>query len=248
MVYVIDGATSRCQSGSSPLVRGKLARALMRSVSARIIPACAGQTSHTSVLESSLKDHPRLCGANAFRLKHHRPDTGSSPLVRGKLPDHSTTILTGRIIPACAGQTTHGSIRTPRSTDHPRLCGANWVRRLSAGTVSGSSPLVRGKPSLREISVHSLRIIPACAGQTVVSPWTPAAISDHPRLCGANFRFCIHACFVCGSSPLVRGKLTVEGDPDFAPRIIPACAGQTQARTHRACRRADHPRLCGANG
>ena len=112
--------------------------------------------------------------------------------------------------------------------DHPRLCGAN------VETHAGRR--------------HSQRIIPACAGQTVVMLDDLRFRSDHPRLCGANPRMISSRFRSFGSSPLVRGKHGTSLARISSVRIIPACAGQT--RKHIVVGRfdADHPRLCGANG
>ena len=112
---------------------------------------------------------------------------------------------------------------------------------------SGSSPLVRGKPArTRQPCIHS-RIIPACAGQTVLvvpcHDWCP----DHPRLCGANEKLILAKAVGIGSSPLVRGKRDLDEIHVLPVRIVPACAGQTSSSHPASCPATDHPRLCGAN-
>ena len=86
---------------------------------------------------------------------------------------------------------------------------------------------MRGKPGFVDFRHDSLRIIPACAGQTFQTP------APHQP--------------TTGSSPLVRGKRLRPPRTNSSCRIIPACAGQTGLCLSRSHRRSDHPRLCGAN-
>ena len=71
-------------SGSSPRMRGKLASITRKTVSSRIIPAHAGQTSTWIHCITGWTDHPRACGANTAGLDAQIPQYGSSPRMRGK--------------------------------------------------------------------------------------------------------------------------------------------------------------------
>ena len=51
-------------SGSSPRVRGKHGRWVLRPVNEGIIPACAGKTKRSFTSPVSGSDHPRVCGEN----------------------------------------------------------------------------------------------------------------------------------------------------------------------------------------
>ena len=154
------------EDGSSPRVRGKLARSAQVGHGVRIIPARAGQTVRPVCAMPSSPDHPRACGANGHARDHPQRDLGSSPRVRGKRTHATHQRVPARIIPARAGQTCRSYASARRSTriiparagqtarlrpkrsarpDHPRACGANsGVFTLSAD-ISGSSPRVRGK-------------------------------------------------------------------------------------------------------
>ena len=234
-------------TGSSPLVRGKREPPHRRFRFGRIIPACAGQTTCLPPSTMATSDHPRLCGANRWMPSGGCTAVGSSPLVRGKPGQRNRAGDECRIIPACAGQTSTETSGSYFLSDHPRLCGANMPEPGTELCLGGSSPLVRGKPVGRGHDDLLVRIIPACAGQTARSRLNTDASADHPRLCGANSRVHRTAGVTGGSSPLVRGKLVVEGQRVVDGRIIPACAGQTKRRPDRHHLAADHPRLCGAN-
>ena len=53
--------------GSSPRVRGKRRREVTRSLSHRLIPACAGKTPPWSLWRRCPPAHPRVCGENGRR-------------------------------------------------------------------------------------------------------------------------------------------------------------------------------------
>ena len=149
--------------GSSPRVRGKLRGQPKPASPHRIIPARAGQTLSSFLRMCWDSDHPRACGANASYGYRGGCLRGSSPRVRGKQREGAELRLSGRIIPARAGQTARRSTRRRTSPDHPRACGAN-------AAIGGG--------------VSSLRIIPARAGQTAVRGAWPIARPDHPRARG----------------------------------------------------------------
>ena len=88
-------------------------------------------------------------------------------------------------------------------------------------------------------------IIPACAGNTRTLPPTYYACRDHPRVCGEHRRRPRSACCRRGSSPRVRGTLKEQGVEIPVKGIIPACAGNTDAKATRLTASRDHPRVCG---
>ena len=70
--------------GSSPRVRGKLARINARKLQSGLIPACAGKTRRSGLLSVLLRAHPRVCGENHANNDNRYTTWGSSPRVRGK--------------------------------------------------------------------------------------------------------------------------------------------------------------------
>ena len=118
---------------------------------------------------------------------------------------------------------------------------------FSDAAAAGSSPRVRGKHEDRPDAGGTVRIIPACAGQTTGRPWPRPTPPDHPRVCGANCSSGFAGSSAAGSSPRVRGKRHAGHALPLGFRIIPACAGQTDNDyDYRHCF-SDHPRVCGAN-
>ena len=172
---------------------------------------------------------------------------GSSPRVRGKLRYRHYPLLVARIIPAHAGQTCCRRRPSRSRPDHPRACGANPLSRTLIFSSVGSSPRMRGKLAFAVCGAGTVRIIPAHAGQTDSRPHRYDGSADHPRACGANTPDWVAGPFWSGSSPRMRGKRFRQLEARRRPRIIPAHAGQTEARTRAQVRLPDHPRACGAN-
>ena len=167
--------------------------------------------------------------------------------MRGKRPRRMFFHSSLRIIPAHAGQTRFCGLKTSVTTDHPRACGANAAYFCTVADASGSSPRMRGKHRPHAGHHEPFRIIPAHAGQTGNRSGVSGGATDHPRACGANGENPGDDVDYAGSSPRMRGKQWHRHTETAWLRIIPAHAGQTNART--SCRycSTDHPRACGAN-
>ena len=98
----------QCQisrGGSPPLARGVPLHTYHYSLVQRITPACAGSTYSQSLHPEYPEDHPRLRG-EYIHVQAFMPDEiGSPPLARGVPSEVLSTLLHGRITPACAGST-----------------------------------------------------------------------------------------------------------------------------------------------
>ena len=111
----------------------------------------------------------------------------------------------------------------------------------------GSSPLTRGKRD-ELIQVAALAgLIPAHAGKTR-RVWTVSVNRRaHPRSRGENGFGLGHDAVDIGSSPLTRGKLTVEGEAVGVGGLIPAHAGKTPTLRYASASARAHPRSRGEN-
>ena len=134
----------------------------------RIIPACAGTTFLFLLYRLQLRDHPRVCGYNYMRIIYIKIQIGSSPRVRVQQLSFSHLSNSTRIIPACAGTTCAPLFPFILPWDHPRVCGYNYKTKSMKCLKMGSSPRVRVQHSVFAVIVYILRIIPACAGTTIV--------------------------------------------------------------------------------
>ncbi len=170
---------------------------------------------------------------------------GSSPRVRGtrgRLLDHR---VIGRFIPACAGNTTPPMSSSIFPAVHPRVCGEHSTRWRTPSGMTGSSPRVRGT-LWHGVGAHlSRRFIPACAGNTTAGGFGLMGCAVHPRVCGEHRGENGAAHSLVGSSPRVRGTQSIDVPNSPCLRFIPACAGNTTARTIGVCRLPVHPRVCG---
>ena len=129
--------------------------------------------------------------------------------------------------------------------DHPRGCGEHRFRPQLGWPCGGSSPRMRGTRGCRLSGESAGRIIPADAGNTLKRLGLHSADGDHPRGCGEHVSRHPVTHSGPGSSPRMRGTLTVPLRDRSLPRIIPADAGNTDSQPGRRGMQKDHPRGCG---
>ena len=106
---------------------------------------------------------------------------------------------------------------------------------------------MRGKHVKNISLVLCLRLIPAGAGKTSSKYTSYRTTPAHPRRCGENFTLPGLSIESGGSSPQVRGKLTLAFISLSLPRLIPAGAGKTALALSVARSPPAHPRRCGEN-
>ena len=167
-------------------MRGSRGVALLRAGAWGIIPAHAGLTPVTGRGTSGYRDHPRACGAHLRRFPFRSQARGSSPRMRGSPRGLRRGYGSQGIIPAHAGLTDVIDPNMQHERDHPRACGAHFVRSPIASFKMGSSPRMRGSPLAVSRQSDPQGIIPAHAGLTSCSQSGAAAFRDHPRACGAH--------------------------------------------------------------
>ena len=193
------------EDGSSPRMRGTQVREGLQDAVIRIIPAHAGNTPRRCTPAAAGTDHPRACGEHTIRIGTTSKRCGSSPRMRGTLPDALGPEFAGRIIPAHAGNTLSVSTTTAPISDHPRACGEHKHVCDGIFVGNGSSPRMRGTPRLHRPSEVRYRIIPAHAGNTHYSSFHRVMVTDHPRACGEHTTSDLTEEYKDGSSPRMRG-------------------------------------------
>ena len=170
---------------------------------------------------------------------------GSSPRARGTRARASRSAPRGRFIPACAGNTGRERASHGSAPVHPRVRGEHQDSLVSLPSLAGSSPRARGTPGQPRVAAVAGRFIPACAGNTYLTPtyWEMATV--HPRVRGEHVLADEALRVGDGSSPRARG--TPGGFPAGVPlsRFIPACAGNTAAWHGWSTPPAVHPRVRG---
>ncbi len=136
-------------TGSSPRVRGTRRRALADRAFRRFIPARAGDTCASFMSMYPMPVHPRACGGHGRDQGPRLPLRGSSPRVRGTPSSRAASSISGRFIPARAGDTRHWAAAGGAQPVHPRACGGHVIWTIIAVAVAGSSPRVRGTRPFR---------------------------------------------------------------------------------------------------
>ena len=104
---------------------------------------------------------------------------------------------------------------------------------------------MRGTPFKFKDIIFQSGIIPADAGNTIMTPTELALLEDHPRGCGEHKPTPLSGRHCRGSSPRMRGTLGIIVISGLLLGIIPADAGNTSCHRHRAYASEDHPRGCG---
>ena len=147
--------------------------------------------------------------------------------MRGTRSEHVSWHCRVGIIPAYAGNTTSRTSSRTLSGDHPRVCGEHVESQTGNLRKAGSSPRMRGTLSDRNDMYLMKGIIPAYAGNTQTACHAPDTIWDHPRVCGEHYgRYSLPTASV-GSSPRMRGTLSLFESALSMAGIIPAYAGNT---------------------
>ena len=104
---------------------------------------------------------------------------------------------------------------------------------------------MRGTAPQRHDRKSSIRITPACAGNSQPPPLSEAAYGDHPRVCGEQLTSLSYRLECIGSPPRVRGTGHQRERQAPGHRITPACAGNSLWYLEEQKRLQDHPRVCG---
>jgi len=154
------------ERGSAPRVRGTGWIVPAHSALSRFSPACAGNRTHAASRFSPHPVQPRVCGEQDGSQLVVIPEGGSAPRVRGTGADRSCAGGLQRFSPACAGNSLDGCKGGDRQAVQPRVCGEQDLTGVSAVTVNGSAPRVRGTDDEAGHGGQCSRFSPACAGNS----------------------------------------------------------------------------------
>ena len=135
---------TRFITGLSPRVRGNREVALVGPHCRGSIPACAGEPRCSSPNTRRTWVYPRVCGGTVRSTASNVPTGGLSPRVRGNPGCQRGIPSALGSIPACAGEPAQSLTHLSYATVYPRVCGGTVKWDLSAPTVAGLSPRVRG--------------------------------------------------------------------------------------------------------
>ena len=157
----------RASPGSPPRVRGTDALSQAESYLRGITPACAGNRHTNITFTMNEQDHPRVCGEQYLSGARNDWRLGSPPRVRGTVIGVSAAVVTARITPACAGNSSSKRLGVDTGKDHPRVCGEQFMLLSLQKAVVGSPPRVRGTGPAGGGGKGGRRITPACAGNRI---------------------------------------------------------------------------------
>src|SRR3972149_87980 len=96
-----------------------------------------------------------------------------------------------------------------------------------------------------KIQAQELRFIPAYAGNTMPSLFSPPCSTVHPRVRGEHMNARWISAKSSGSSPRTRGTRLLGEGLEHVERFIPAYAGNTYLATRSSTFDAVHPRVRG---
>ncbi len=130
--------------GLSPLARGTRAHGIQSRVSARFIPAGAGNTGSATAAPMTTSVYPRWRGEHEMLVSVNAANTGLSPLARGTHILQNTRLISTRFIPAGAGNTRRLISAARDSPVYPRWRGEHGITVIHWPPISGLSPLARG--------------------------------------------------------------------------------------------------------
>ena len=238
-------ALKRIALGSSPRMRGTREDFGNARWQDRFIPAYAGNAKREARRLHAPAVHPRVCGERAAEPMDVHADEGSSPRMRGTRLNMLCLRIRIRFIPAYAGNASPEEMEWWANQVHPRVCGERSCDVSTATLSAGSSPRMRGTPSVRREGYMHRRFIPAYAGNACRNTHNVRFPSVHPRVCGERGTHGQLGQPNAGSSPRMRGtQYEAVGGP-YGSRFIPAYAGNARLSRCSARGSAVHPRVCG---
>ena len=173
-------------NGLSPRLRGNRAVARCQPCQRRSIPAPAGEPRRCAHSRCTEWVYPRACGGTIERRWKDQIEDGLSPRLRGNRSGFASPSLSGRSIPAPAGEPAHISPLRSLCTVYPRACGGTRCRGRVGGDTGGLSPRLRGNLVLFPHTTQGRGSIPAPAGEPLIVVGATCGQGVYPRACGGT--------------------------------------------------------------
>ena len=137
--------------GSPPRMRGRVTKYVCKPQGVGITPAYAGKSYIEKAKELPPRDHPRVCGEEAYSKVIAGSLWGSPPRMRGRARGIDARKRPDWITPAYAGKRPMFSGPLQATGDHPRVCGEEERVNRCACWTEGSPPRMRGRGRLRQL-------------------------------------------------------------------------------------------------
>ena len=154
-------------------------------------------------------------------------------------------LISGRFIPAYAGNAPSIHCRARDQTVHPRIRGERGANLGEPHAQGGSSPHTRGTHDHFLVSFVAGRFIPAYAGNAPGSRPAPDPLTVHPRIRGERIVALLVLAACAGSSPHTRGTRLITRSRSRVERFIPAYAGNAEGHSRPCSCWPVHPRIRG---
>ena len=175
--------------------------------------------------------YPRVCGGTGDDDNGRAMRRGLSPRMRG---NHSRCLalrMSGRSIPAYAGEPVAASAGWLANKVYPRVCGGTGLGVTGSIQLNGLSPRMRGNRTAGGPRSSWRGSIPAYAGEPAAGGCPARRRWVYPRVCGGTLSAPPSLCHLTGLSPRMRGNPTGVGIGISERRSIPAYAGEPPAPT-----------------
>ena len=173
-------------AGSAPHARGTHECGWTRRLRRRVSPACAGNTRRPRGRWEAHAGQPRMRGEHSRYGGGATALTASAPHARGTLSERDAVRPALRVSPACAGNTPRADCPSRSAAGQPRMRGEHFVGGKQPVGVRGSAPHARGTQTGNEEQLNSLRVSPACAGNTSIACRHRHAAAGQPRMRGEH--------------------------------------------------------------
>ena len=172
--------------GLSPRVRGNRFHDWDPETQQRSIPASAGEPAGLPIMGRVGWVYPRECGGTSRKSIPMLLANGLSPRVRGNPIIHAYPSTLPRSIPASAGEPNQPNAAAMACPVYPRECGGTEPCVVPQVTNLGLSPRVRGNRRVQFRTLHTLRSIPASAGEPASGFLVQGIRKVYPRECGGT--------------------------------------------------------------
>ena len=212
--------------GLSPRMRGNRPRHIRAGASERSIPAYAGEPVRWRAGLTIQGVYPRVCGGTISRSRVSGTGKGLSPRMRGNQPVEPGDSITGRSIPAYAGEPCLCPYLAGGCEVYPRVCGGTTRRRYVCPSDRGLSPRMRGNPLPHSATLTGKRSIPAYAGEPTGRRLRNCPPEVYPRVCGGTGIPGQQLFQVACLSPRMRGNRQINLARHGGTLSIPAYAGE----------------------
>lgn len=195
-------------------------------------------------MSRNILNSPRTRGGQPYEKCAKKAKKTFFPHARGSTFCRRTHETTQSILPARAGVNPYLFAFLVPDADSPRMRGGQpWAQSIQSRVLF--SPHTRGSTPHPQSFRRGYRILPACAGVSLISVVGKAKILNSPRMRGGQPAFFMKKLAEAQFSPHVRGSNHETDTVNSDGMIHPACAGVNPPTDRLLCSYAHSPRMRG---